>query len=354
MNAIAAMARVAEDDPDLTENQRNILNLGKRSIKLLTSVIETILDFSKLDSGKLLLETDEFSVHELIEDIRNMAIADAEKKSLYFRIFIDKEVPEKLLGDSMRLQQILLNIVLNAVKFTETGGVEIHVNCKDNVNDTVMLIFEIKDTGIGITDEQKKELFKPMLAGDVSYARKYGGLGMGLAVSKGLVKLMGGEIACKSQSGHGSTFRLGIPFALPEKKDIAVAEKTPGLEVLCGMRVLVAEDNEINQIIIEELLSSAGIKAIMANNGIKALELLSKEKFDVVLMDIQMPGMDGLTATAQIRADPHYDMLPVIAMTANAGPEHLAESINAGMNDHLTKPIDKDQLYNTLKKYIAF
>jgi len=353
MNIISAMARIAGESKDLNENQKSIINEGMRSVKYLTSAIQTILDFSKLDSGQLFLETGVFSVRELIEDIKNIVAGDAEKKSLVLQVSIDRSVPESLLGDSMRLEHALLNIVMNAIKFTETGSVEISVYSEQPMHDnSVLTTFEVMDTGIGISEEQQKEIFKPLYSGDSSYTRKYGGLGMGLAVSKGLVMLMEGEITCASHPGQGSIFRIIIPLAMPEKTDVEEAlRETADLFALRGMRVLVAEDNEINQMIIEELLSVAGIDVIMAYNGIEVLEKLKQNNFDLILMDVQMPEMDGLTAAAQIRTDHRYNDLPILAMTANAMPEHIEESINAGMNDHLTKPIDSDQLYSALKKW---
>jgi CheY-like chemotaxis protein len=325
-----------------------------RSLKMLTSAIETILDISRLDSGQLALQTCEFSIGEMMEDINHLMAADAREKSLYFRLTVDSKLPEYVLGDSTRLQQILLGIVVNAIKFTETGGVEIHVSGKKPIiNNTVTLVFEVRDTGIGISEEQQKELYKPLYTVDSAYTRKQGGIGMGLAVSYGLTMLMGGKITCESTPGQGSVFTLVIPMALPEKKTGSedTAKGTFDLESLRGMKVLVAEDNDINQMIIEELLDSAGIEISIANNGIEALELLQRNSFDAVLMDIQMPEMDGLTAAAQIRSDSRFNELPILAMTANAMPEHVAESLAAGLNDHLTKPIDVDQLYFALKKW---
>ena len=175
---------------------------------------------------------------------------------------------------------------------------------------------------------------------------------MGLAISNGLAALMGGEITYESSLGTGSTFRLTIPLGLPEKvAEAETAKETTGYETLNGLHVLVAEDMAVNQMIVKDLLSSVGIEVTIANNGIEALEKLQQKSFDLVLMDIMMPEMDGLTATAQIRADSRFDKLPVLAMTANAGPEHMAESFSAGMNDHLTKPIDTEQLYSALKKW---
>jgi CheY-like chemotaxis protein len=326
-----------------------------RSVKLFTSAIDTIVDFSRLDSGQLALKTDEFSIRKMVKDICGMARKEAEEKLLFLQNMVDFDVPELVLGDSGRLQQALFNIVTNAVKFTEIGGVEIRVfQSKSPRNNVAQITFEVQDTGIGISEENQADLFKPFYAVDTTYTRKYGGMGMGLAISQGLVKLMGGKITCESRLGKGSVFRITISLALPEEKMTDVEEETPetrNLEVLCGMRVLVAEDNKINQMIMKELLSSVGIKVVLAENGVKALERLQEGHFDVVLMDIQMPEMDGLTATAQIRSDPRYDALPILAMTANAGPEHLEESKNAGMNDHLTKPVEVGQLYSALIKW---
>jgi len=273
-----------------------------------------------------------------------MVRKNADEKSLYLRTTIDPDVPEVVLGDSTRLQQVLFNIVANAVKFTETGGVEIRVHREANDHDKqVSLNFEVSDTGIGISQEHMATLFEPLFVGNSTYTRKYGGLGMGLAVSNSLVTLMQGRLTCESRLGKGSIFNVHVSLSVPADT-VATEESgtTSGVEALHGMRVLVAEDNKINQMIMNKLLSSVGIEVTMADNGIKALEQLQGNIFDLVLMDIQMPEMDGLTATVQIRSDQRFTNLPILAMTANVGAEHLAESREAGMNAHLTKPVDVD------------
>jgi len=272
---------------------------------------------------------------------------------LYLRFSVDSNVPELVLGDSLRLQQALFNIVMNAVKFTEVGGVEIRVFCGDKVRDgKVSLRFEVRDTGIGIRNEQMNDLFKPF-SSDMNYSRKYGGMGMGLPVSNGLAALMGGHITCESREGEGSVFVLHLSLAVPEElvPEVEQTRKTPSTEALRGLRVLVAEDNKINQMIMKELLSSVSIDVKLADNGIKVLEQLQEDRFDIILMDIQMPEMDGLTAAAQIRSDSRYASLPILAMTAHSSAEHLAESFKAGMNDHLTKPVEVEQLYSALLKW---
>ena len=354
LNAIVAMAGAVGDSSGLNEDQRILINQGIRSVKLLTSAIETILDFSKLDSGRMSLEIGEFSIRDLVRDISGMMQSEAREKSLYLQVLIDSNVPELLSGDSARLQHALLNIVANAVKFTETGGVEINVFSEKTARESeVSLTFEVRDTGIGINEEQKSDLFKPLYSGDTAYNRKHGGLGMGLSISHSLATLMGGEITCESRPGEGSTFKLKILLSVPAPRPAETREEPDksDIDTLRGLRVLVAEDNNINQMIIETLLSSVGIEVTLSDNGIKALEMLQIKTFDIVLMDIQMPEMDGLTAAAQIRADRRHDNLPILAMTANAGAEHLEESMRAGMNDHLTKPLDTEQLYKALIKW---
>ena len=354
LNAIQAMARIADDTKNISKEQQNLIHRGVQSITLLTSAIESILDFSKIDSGQIALEAAEFSPRDLAEGICDMARPNAEEKSLSLRTFFDADVPDKLLGDAARLQQVLFNIIMNAVKFTETGGVEVRIYRNNgNTADTIPLIFEVRDTGIGICESQIEKLFTPMFSIESAYSRKHTGLGMGLAVSNGLATLMGGKITCESRLGEGSVFRLHISLSLPEDKSSAAEESSIliGTEKLRGLRILVAEDNRINQMIMKELLTSVGCETTFAENGIKALECLHEGVFDVVLMDIQMPEMDGLTATAQIRSDPRFSTLPVLAMTANVGAEHVAESMKAGMNAHLSKPVDVAKLYRALNKW---
>jgi PAS domain S-box-containing protein len=352
LNAIQAMAQIAAEINNLDEGKQSLIDQGMRSVKLLSSAIETILDFSKLDSGRLSLESGEFSVRKLVEGICGIVRKDAGEKSLYLNASVASDVPESLTGDAARLQQALFNIVINAVKFTETGGITIHVyREKDDRDDKVPLVFEVKDTGIGISEKQMSNMFKPLTSGDSSYSRKYGGMGMGLAVSNGLAALMGGKITCESRPGEGSIFTIRLSLSVPGEKAKAEDTNVSVTEALRGMRVLVAEDNKVNQMIINTLLSAAGINVTVTNNGIEALDTLRKASFDLVLMDIQMPEMDGLTATAQIRSDPRYADLPIVALTANVGAEYEAECIKAGMNGYLTKPVDMEKLYGALVKW---
>jgi signal transduction histidine kinase/ActR/RegA family two-component response regulator len=356
MNAILAMAR-AVSEIETAARQQNLIEQGLNSVRLLTTALDSILDFSRIDSGQLTLDITDFSIRGMVENIAKMLRSEAESKSITLRTEVAPDVPDVLIGDFTRLEQALFKIAANSVKFTQAGGAEIRVfvgepDMSAQGQEKVRVIFEVRDTGVGISEEQMSAIFTPFTQGETVYTRKYGGLGMGLAISRGLVTLMGGEITCESQLGQGSVFSINVPLAVPQDDSRTEADaEEGGFDELAGMRALVAEDNVINQMIVEELLSVVGIEVIIAENGLEALRELKNGFFDVVLMDIQMPEMDGLTATAQIRADHSYDDMPVLAMTANAAPEHREESLKCGMNDHLTKPIDVNELYSALKRY---
>ncbi len=261
-----------------------------------------------------------------------------------------------LMGDPLRLSQILINLVNNAIKFTEKGEISIHVRCLEHQSDQVHVLFEVCDTGIGMTPEQQQRLFQAFTQADSSTTRKYGGTGLGLTISKCLVELMNGRIQVKSLLGIGSTFSFNIWFPLQEiiLEDAVQSSSTTRNPVknLRGLRVLLAEDNSINQQIAVELLTSAGISVDVADNGRIAVEKLKANgPYDTVLMDLQMPEVDGYAATAAIRACSEFQSLPIIAMTAHAMDEERQRCFDAGMNDHIAKPIDPDILFETLARW---
>jgi len=357
MNAILAMARIAEESKDLSEAQKTMVQHGMRSVHLLTSAIETILDFSRLDSGSLALETTEFSIRDLVRELCGIVNGEATDKGLCFDLSVDPLVPEALTGDPVRVQQALFNIVINAIKFTAVGGVTIRIFNKEPAQaGKITVVFEVRDTGPGMGEEQIDTLFEPLTTGEFSYSRKHGGMGMGLPVSNGLAILMGGRITCESCVGEGSVFWLEIPFGVPEEKPAAAAgqDDESRWDALSGLRVLVAEDNAINQLIIEELLCAVGMQTTITDNGLETLEELETGEYDIILLDIMMPEMDGLACAARIRADRRFDNIPILAMTANAGLEHSEESIRAGMNAHLTKPLEPEQLYRALRQWCTW
>ncbi|MDR1621224.1 MAG: response regulator [Synergistaceae bacterium] len=367
INAILGMIHFL-DKTEMTETQRRYANQAEQSTRLLLRVIDDILDFSSIETGRMELKLAEFSLHDMAERVCSHVAEEAERKSLSLDLRVEPDVPDLLIGDSLRVEQVLLNLVHNAVKFTRRGGAAIGVSRQANSDDkerhTIRLLFDVKDTGVGMDEEQAGKLFMPFTQGDASHTRKYGGTGLGLAVSRSLVELMGGEIGCESRLGEGSRFFFSIPFALPKEaaepsvpccghsgKERSEEETEGDTENMKGMHVLLAEDNEINQMIVVELLRDAGVTVTAVENGLEAVKAVEKEPFDLVLMDIQMPEMDGLTATMQIHANPKYKDLPIIALTAHALPEDRETSLKSGMNEHLTKPVDPDEIYAALRQW---
>ena len=365
MNAVLGMMHILEGS-ELTEKQRDYLEKAEHSAGLLMRIINDILDFSKIDAGKLEMESARFSLRTLMADARDIVGASAKQKGLVLSMDVAEDVPDLLLGDPLRLEQVVLNIASNAVKFTREGRVEVRVALQSAPRDgRLELLFEVADTGIGLSREQLEGLFVPFSQADTSMTRKYGGTGLGLAISRSLVEMMDGTIWCESVLGVGSRFFFIVTLTLAGDESGAGAAVGKANKVgkkrrasagddfadLAGMRVLLAEDNEINQMIAIELLSAKGVDVIATDNGREALDALARGGFDLVLMDIQMPEMDGLSATAKIRENPRYADLPIVAMTAHAMVGDREISLGGGMNDHITKPIDPRLLYETLRRW---
>ena len=272
------------------------------------------------------------------------------------------------MGDPVMLKQILNNLVSNALKFTAEGSVVLEVRrldadgaeacCRELPSVKKCFEFSVKDNGIGMSQEEISRLFVPFTQADSSTTRKYGGTGLGLAISKRLTELMGGRIWCESEPGKGSTFHFTVAFGLidqakapagPKKIREEATKLPPGLK---GASILLVEDNEVNQMVARRLLEKAGLKVTLAENGLVALQKMEQDKFDLVLMDVQMPEMDGLEATRRIRSDPRFADLPILAMTAHAMREDRAISLEAGMNDHITKPINLPELFQALTRWL--
>lgn len=290
--------------------------------------------------------------------------AAADHKGLELRAVIPHD-DGLLVGDPVRIKQILNNLMSNAVKFTNKGFVEIKAERSKSDKplgpDRVLYRFSVEDTGIGISVESRNRLFLPFSQADSSTTRKYGGTGLGLVISKRLTELMGGEIGCESRAGIGSFFHFTVVLGLSKKQNQAAdnskpkEKKTPPLELpehIKGSKVLLVEDNEVNQMVAKRLLEKAGLVVSVADNGFKALEKLDEEEFDLVFMDVQMPEMDGLETTRRLRADRRYTKLPILAMTAHALEEDRNISLEAGMNDHITKPINLNDLYAALIRWL--
>jgi PAS domain S-box-containing protein len=498
MNAVIGMAYLALKT-DLTPKQRDYLNKIQSSANSLLGIINDILDFSKIEAGKLDMEAVEFDLSQTLDNVANVVTVKAQKKeNLEVLFYTDSRVPNSLIGDPLRLNQILVNLGNNAVKFTERGEIVLMTKTKSSSDDKITLQFSMRDTGLGMTEEQQAKLFQAFSQADTSTTRKYGGTGLGLTISKRLVNMMGGDIWVESKPGQGTTFSFTAEFGLGKEKakkrympapdlrsmkvlvvddnatsrdilremlesfsfSVSVAAsgaegitelenaaenkpielvimdwKMPGMdgieasklikshqglskipaivlvtaygreevmlqteevglegfllkpinpsilfdtimqafgeavpeisrvaqrkeqeakawENIQGARVLLVEDNEINQQVAMEILQGAGLNVAIANNGQEGVDAARANQYDAILMDIQMPVMDGYTATREIRKDERFKELPIIAMTAHAMSGDEDKSLEAGMNGHVAKPIDPDQLFATLKKWI--
>lgn len=358
MNAIIGLTHLALQT-ELSPKQHDYLTKIHVSAHSLLGIIDDILDFSKIEADKLSLEAISFFLEEVLHDIANVLGIKAEEKGLDLRFSVADDVPGELVGDPLRLKQVLMNLTSNALKFTTHGSIGVSVESVSENAATVTLRFSIRDTGIGISPQQRQELFQPFTQADGSITRKYGGTGLGLSISKRLVEMMGGTISVESQPGQGSLFSFIAIFGRhPEQQPFLRLRPEPSDReirgVFKGLRALVVEDNEINQQVVKELLETRGMIATIANNGQEAVQRVKDTEFDVILMDIEMPDMDGYEAARKIREgavsfhDETLRQIPIIAMTAHALDGDRKKSLKAGMNDHLAKPIDPDQLYATL------
>jgi CheY-like chemotaxis protein len=279
-------------------------------------------------------------------------------KGLKLVFDVAQDVPRHLVGDSLRLSQILVNFAGNAVKFTEQGGIVISAQVQQRAGEEIVMRFAVKDTGIGMTHDQMAGLFESFHQADTSITRKYGGTGLGLAISKRLAELMGGGVGVESTPGEGSTFwftaRMGLGAERTAGAEQAQAGQAPARQLLAsiqGARILLVEDNDINQIVASEMLADAGLEVDIAHDGLMAVEMVQAMPYDLVLMDMQMPVMDGVAATIEIRKLPGFEALPIVAMTANAMGKDRERCLQAGMSDFLSKPIEPDELWRVLLQW---
>jgi signal transduction histidine kinase/AmiR/NasT family two-component response regulator len=329
-----------------TPKGRELAELIVSSGRLLERVLTDILDFSKIEAGEITLARDEFRLDRLVAGVAELHRASAENKGLTFRWSIDPEAEGRYAGDTVRMTQVLSNLLSNAVKFTEVGEIALEVIAFGGE-----IRFRVTDTGIGFDDETGARLFRRFEQADASIRRRFGGTGLGLAISRSLVELMGGRIVVQSAVGRGSTFSVYVPLERLEGEAIDDdAAQAPALDI-AGARVLVAEDHPTNQKVVQLILDSVGVTPVIVENGQLALDLLKAERFDVVLMDMQMPELDGLSATILLRAwerETGAPRTPVIMLTANALDEHVRSSQEAGADLHLSKPIHAQALIESI------
>ena len=365
MNGIFGMLHLVLKT-ELLPKQRDYLQKTLYSANNLLRIINDILDFSKIEAGKLEIENIPFSLPEICEELHTVFSARIAERGLAFFVDASAVPQETILGDPLRLKQVLFNLVSNAIKFTDKGEVRVIIKREKRNGSQVQYAFSVHDTGIGLTPEQQSCLFSAFTQTDASTTRKYGGTGLGLAISKSLVSMMQGNIWVESELGKGTTFFFSAVFGANDEKADAQQPAPPDLagggavvaiavDPLVQKRkglILLVEDNDINQIIAEELLKIAGYEVDIANNGKEALFMIEQKEYAAVLMDIQMPVMDGLTATRAIRENDRFGKLPVIAMSAHAMSGDKEKSLACGMNDHITKPISPEVLYSTLDLWL--
>ena len=365
LNAVLGLNGLLLDSP-LTDEQRHRAELIRSSGQLLLTLINDILDVSKIEAGKLALEVVDFDAVLAVREVVSLMQERARDKGLEMVLHLPAEPLPLLRGDPSRLRQVLFNLVGNAVKFTETGGIDVTLAWRHDVQpqapskDRVALTLSVADTGIGIPPELLPQIFERFTQADSTTARRYGGSGLGLAISREIVQLMGGEIHARAREGGGSVFTFTLVLDCADTRSPRPeppSERTlPGLEpepLPRSLRVLVAEDNAVNQILIQAILDKLGHRSDVVGNGLEVLAQLRQATYDLVLMDVQMPDMDGLAATAEIRRQEAAEgrpRLPVVAMTAHAMAEDRQACLDAGMDDHLSKPVDVEQLAIAIRR----
>jgi signal transduction histidine kinase/DNA-binding response OmpR family regulator len=359
MNAIIGMAYLALQT-DLTPKQRDYLHKIHAAGGSLLGVINDILDFSRIEAEQMHIEQVPFVLDEVLTQVTNLTAQKAQDKGLEYLVEMPASVPRQLVGDALRLNQILTNLASNAIKFTDSGEVRIACRVKARSGDRVQLSFAVSDTGIGLSDAAQARLFQAFSQADESTSRRFGGSGLGLSISRRLAQMMDGDISLSSRPGEGSTFTVLIWLGVQTDASRAVSPTPVAVDSpmpqLAGVRVLLAEDNPINQQIAVELLAAVGVQVDVADNGRLALERLRSmppDHYRAVLMDVHMPEMDGLEATRLIRGDPRLATLPVLAMTASAMVDERQRCMEAGMNAHLAKPVEPASLYRTLARVIG-
>jgi len=353
---------------DLNNEQNKFVRTIQVSGEMLLSVINDILDFSKIESGKLELESVALDVRALVRDIYDVQLSKAKEKSLKFEVSMHNYVPPFIVGDVTRLRQILLNLVSNALKFTDTGSVRIGVRLASeqvpNPDQPFQLLFSVTDTGIGITDEQRQRLFQPFSQATATTARKYGGTGLGLVICKNLVETMGGKIQVESKTNQGSIFSFTITTQIAKERPSYTLQDAMNKSISTGSRlgdrvplkILIAEDNLINQELAMAMLIKMGYQPDVVDNGLAVLEALQVNRYDLLLLDVQMPEMDGLETAAHLVNHWHdlhtgYERPTIIAMTASAMQGDREMCLRAGMDDYISKPIMMDSLQRTIEKW---
>lgn len=354
INGVLGLLELLMKDKTLNPEQVDHVTVAHASADSLLSIVSNILDFSSIESGKLQIKNLELNLRQLMNEVTSMVSTNADKKGLTLGCHFDQNVPENLLGDPVRIRQILSNLLLNAVKFTEEGSIIAKAELLSKTDKTAQVRFSVTDTGIGIPEDKQEGLFASFYQGDASSTRKHGGTGLGLAINHKLVSAMGGDITVDSESGKGSTFYFTLPFKILKQRTVKPKQVTEELAPLTGT-LLLAEDNPVNKMVATKMLRSIGLTVEHAVNGAVAFELFKESSFDAVLMDIQMPEMDGYESTRCIRQwekEEQKSTTPIIALTANVLTEDRAKCFEVGMDDFLAKPIKIKDLHKSLQHWL--
>ncbi|MEM7509470.1 MAG: ATP-binding protein [Bacteroidota bacterium] len=357
MNAVVGITNLLLSGEPRTDQQEYLKTLLASAEQLL-GLINDILDFSKIETGAITFESIDFNLVQLLDDVERVMKFKAEEKELALSFSVDKQTPTWLKGDYFRLKQVFINLIGNAVKFTDKGGIKVLASPEfpEASDDPISIKFQVIDTGVGIAKDKLGTIFEQFSQENESITRKFGGTGLGLSITQQLIVLQEGKIWVESELGKGSTFLFTLPFVKgkPKESEKKEAIKESGIaDTLKGLRVLVAEDNKINRFVISKFMDTWQIDYELAENGKIAVEKISDGVFDLVLMDLQMPEMDGLEATRQIRSirEPYFQKLPIIALTASVVQDVKEQAINAGMNDFATKPFIPAELSRIIQKY---
>lgn len=355
INGISGMATLLSNNPS-PEEAKTYLSAIKSASENLKVIINDILDLSSIESGKLKFEHIDFNLHDLVITLISSFKAQAAAKNVELTYDLDEEAKGFFMGDPVRLNQILINLIGNALKFTHRGYIKLNISVLKPGKDRSLLQFDVADTGIGIPREKLDTIFESFSQADASVTRKYGGTGLGLTIVKQLVELQKGWIKLKSEEDVGSTFTVAIPYDHGKASDETYQVKTPlkrSVADLSGFTILLVEDNDINRLYAGSILKTCGCKLEVAENGLVAISKLKTAVIDLILMDIQMPVMDGFEAAKAIRmGDKTTKDLPIIALSANATPKVIEKCMQSGMNDHLGKPFNPEELYTVLEKYL--
>ncbi|WP_052262390.1 hybrid sensor histidine kinase/response regulator [Pseudoalteromonas luteoviolacea] len=349
MNGILGTIQLLEQEASFSEEQKQLLKLANVSGSNLLTLINDILDISKLEQGQISLYAEPFELKSTIEHLIQLTQNRSHSKPIYMTYTIAPNTPLEIASDQHRLQQVLLNLLSNAYKFTAQGEISVFIQL--NPKDGQQLLFTIKDSGIGIRPDQQDKIFDPFCQEDDSTTKRFGGTGLGLSICQQLVSLAGGIILCESKPNEGSTFTFTWPYA-----PCCLIDQTRSAEDQCAQlsgHILLAEDNAINQVVISAMLEKLGLRVDVAKDGVQALEKVNKDYFDLILMDVHMPKMDGIEATKQLRAHPQHSQMIIIAITANVFLEDIATYYSAGMDDFIAKPVEMTKLESILSKWLG-